>query len=241
MSFREEKAMKFMILYIVLVMSTVSFAIAQNDVWVNVEKGIALYLNPKTMGWEPIVGKQQVPTKTYAITKEGSVLRVFRETDIFPVPAQGYFFIGDIFLRDKMQVVEELTSIEAQQLPPSVKSDTTGEKQIVGLTYGLPTNQTSFDPPIPYFGERTNAIKWFYEQKRYDAALLSLKRSMTQFPKLYLNYQLADLLCKLYDKLELYGFLYEETNKLSVLRKEGDFGSMIVQWNEIAKKKLTQR
>jgi hypothetical protein len=226
---------------IVQLIALTSFSFAQNDVWVNVEKGVALFLNPKSMEWEPIVGKQQLPMKTYVLTKDGTVFRIFKETEVLQAPASGYFFLTDIFLRDRMQVVEELTSIEAQQLPSSIKSDTTNEKRVVGLTYGIPANRTSSEPPIPYFMERTNAIKWFYEQKRYDAALLSLKRTITQFPILCLNQQLTDLLCRLYDKMELYGFLYEETNRLMVVQKEGDFGPIIKQWNDLAKQKLTKR
>lgn len=233
--------MKYILITIIQLIAVISLAIAQNDVWVNVEKGVALFLNPKSMEWEPIVGKQQLPMKTYALTKDGTVLKIFKETEILQAPVYSYFYIADIFLRDKMQVVEELTSIEAQQLPPSIKSDTTDEKRVVGLTYGIPTSHPSSESPVPYFKERTNAVKWFYEQQRYDAALLSLKRTMTQFPILCLNLQLTDLLCRLYDKMELYGFLYEETNRLMVMQKEGDFGSMIMQWNDLAKKKLTKR
>jgi hypothetical protein len=193
------------------------------------------------MAWEPIIGKEQLPAKTYVLTKDQAVLNVFKETDVLSAPARGYFFLSDIFLRDRMQVVEELTAIEAQQLPPSSRPDTADEKKVVGLTYGMMAGRTSSRPSVPYLEERINAVESFQAQKRYDAALLSLKRTMALFPALYLHPRLANMLCRLYDRLELYGFLYEETNRLMVVQKEGDFGTMIIQWNELAKNKLTKR
>ncbi len=226
---------------IIQLLTVVSICAGQSDIWVNIEKGSALFLNPGTMAWEPIVGKQQLPAKTYVLTKDRAVLNVFKETDVLPAPARGYFFLADIFLRDRMQVVEELTAIEAQQLPPSSRPDTLDEKKVVGLTYGVMAARTSPKPSIPYLEERMNAVESFHAKKRYDAALLSLKRTMAQFPAIYLDTRCANLLCRLYDDLELYGFLYEETNRLMVVQKEGEFGTMIVRWNELAKKKLTKR
>jgi hypothetical protein len=233
--------MKRITLLVVQLLAAVSLSLGQSDIWVNIEKGSALFLNPKTMMWEPIVGKQQLPAKTYVLTKDQAVLRVFKETDVLSAPAGGYFFLADIFLRDRMQVVEELTAIEAQQLPPSSRPDTADEKKVVGLTYGVMAGRASSRPSIPYLEERIKAVESFQAQKRYDAALLSLKRTMALFPALYLHSRLASLLCRLYDSLELYGFLYEETNRLMVVQKEGDFGTMIIQWNELAKNKLTKR
>jgi len=221
----------------VLVLSTYS----QITVWVNLTKGDALFLNPQTMKWEPITGKQQLPAKTYVLTKGGAELKVFKETDVLIAPVQSHFFVSDVFPRDKMQIVEELTSIELQQLPSTIKSDSIEQKKVVGLTYGKPIQQAPSENSIPYFNERMNAVEWFYNQQRYDAALLTLKRTMTLFPVLFLRPQMTDLLCSLYDKLELYGFLYEETNRLMVLQKEGGIGSTITLWNDIAKKKLTKR
>ncbi len=234
-------AMKRTTLLAVIVLTVASLGAGQNDIWVNIEKGSALFLNPKTMAWEPIVGKQQLPGKTFVLTKEQAILKVFKETDVLSAPARGYFFLTDIFLRDRMQVVEELTAIEAQQLPRSSKPDTMDEKKTVGLTYGVMPGRSSAKPSIPYFQERINAVESFQAQKRYDAALLSLKRTMALFPALYLDSRLANVLCRLYDSLELYGFLYEETNRLMVVQKEGEFGTLIMQWNELAKKKLTKR
>lgn len=230
------------ILWLLLhLLTAVSLSVAQSDIWVNIEKGSALFLNPKLMTWEPIIGKQQLPAKTYVLTKDQAVLKVFKETDVLSSPARGYFFLSDIFLRDKMQVVEELTSIEAQQLPPSSRPDTMDEKKVVGLTYGMMAGRAASKFSIPYLEERINAVESFQSQKRYDAALLSLKRTMALFPVMYLDSRFANLLCRLYDSLELYGFLYEETNRLMVVQKEGEFGTMIVQWNELAKNKLTKR
>ncbi len=226
---------------VIQLLTAASLCAGQSEIWVNIEKGSALFLNPETMAWEPIVGKQQLPAKTYVLTKDQTVLNVFKETDVLAAPARGYFFIADIFLRDRMQVVEELTAIEAQQLPPSSRPDTLDEKKVIGLTYGVMAVRTSSKPSIPYLEERMNAVESFQAKKRYDAALLSLKRTMAQFPALYLDQRFANLLCRLYDDLELYGFLYEETNRLMVVQKEGEFGTMIVQWNELAKKKLTKR
>jgi hypothetical protein len=233
--------MKRVLCLVVQLLTGVSLSVGQSDIWVNNEKGSALFLNPKTMAWEPIVGKQQLPAKTYVLTKDQAVLKIFKETDVLSTPAGGYFFIADIFSRDRMQVVEELTAIEAQQLPPSSRPDTMDGKKVVGLTYGAMSTHASSRPSIPYLEERINAVESFQAQKRYDAALLSLKRTMSLFPALYLESRYADLLCRLYDSLELYGFLYEETNRLMVVQRQGEFGTMIAQWNELAKKKLTKR
>ncbi len=229
------------LLFVIFLTAVASFAYAQTEVWVNLTKGDALFLNPKTMEWEPITGKQQLPAKTFVLTKGEAELKVFNETDVLATPDQSYFFVADIFPRDKMQIVEELTSIELQQLPSNNKTDSTEQKKVVGLTYGKPLGGAASENAIPYFEERLNAVEWFYNQQRFDAALLTLKRTMTLFPVLFLRPQITGLLCSLYDKLELYGFLYEETNRLMVVQKEGELGSMVTTWNDLAKKKLTKR
>jgi hypothetical protein len=220
-----------------------TLANAQLRVWVHVRGGNALFYNPETMNWEPIIEKQQIPAKTFVFTQDIVQFKAFKETNVVDAPSNGYFFLDDIFPRNKMQLVEELTLIEAQQLRSTIKGDSSQQKNVIGLTYGLPSNLKIPDPSqsIPNFKERENAIYWFYDQQRYDAAVLSLKRLIIQFPSLYYNLKFTELLLKLYDKLELYGFLYSETSWLMTIQKDGELGTSIKHWNDFAKQKLTNR
>jgi hypothetical protein len=228
---------------IIFFIGVISIASSQMKVWVYTHGGNTRFYNPQTMGWEPIIEKQQVPVKTYVLTSEGVQFKVFKGADVAEGPSNGYFFLDDVFPRKKIQIVEELTIIESQQLRSTSKGDSLNQKNIYGLTYGLPSTKKISDPSstIPHFKEWENAVNWFYEQKRYDAAVLSLKRLVVQFPSLYYNIKFTDLLMKLYEKLELYGFIYSETNWLIAIQKEGDSGVTLKKWNELAKQKLTNR
>jgi hypothetical protein len=177
------------------------------------------------------------------LTANCDQFKAFKETDVATAPANGYFFLDDIFQRNKLQIVEELTIIESQQLRSTIKGDSSQQKNVFGLTYGMPTTARTTDPQksIPYFKERENAIYRFFDQRRYDASVLSLKRLIVQYPSLYYNMKLTELLLKLYEKLELYGFIYSETNWLLLVQKDGDFGSSLKSWNDFAKQKLIKR
>ncbi|NUM82406.1 hypothetical protein HUU42_16550 [bacterium] len=210
----------------------------QQSLWVKLERGESLYLDPLAMQWVPISAKQTLPSKTFVLTKERTELKLYKETDVYNTPDHGYFFLEDVVLKSKNDLVGALTQIEGEQLP-SMKVDS-GGKQSVGLTYGFPgAEKTSVN--IPFFEERLNAIRWFYNQKRYDAALLSLKRLLTRFPNQYYSASRLEMLFDLYEKAELYGFIFDETNRLMALQKNDEFGPVIVRWNEVAKKYLLKR
>jgi hypothetical protein len=235
--------MKSIYFYLIVSFIFLSSAFAQTKLWVYVHGGDVMFYNPQTMNWEPVINKQQIPEKTYVLTGPGAYFKAFKETETVEAPANAYFFLDDIFPRNKVQVVEELTLIESQQLRSTIKGDSTKQKNVLGLTYGNPLPSKTPDPgvAIPHFKERENAVNRFYEQKRYDAAILSLKRMILQFPSLYYNIKYTDLLLKLYEKLELFGFIYSETNWLMQIQKDNDFNSSMKQWNDLAKQKLTKR
>ncbi|HMV27688.1 MAG TPA: hypothetical protein PKA26_12485, partial [bacterium] len=92
---------------------------------------------------------------------------------------------------------------------------------------------------VPYLSERMRAIRWFEEHQYAETALLSLKRLISKFPSLYFEPSNFDRLCSLYMKLGLYGFLFDETNRFMTLKRDDEFGQMVIRWNETAKKKLT--
>lgn len=210
----------------------------QQPLWVKLERGESLYLDPMTMLWVPISAKQALPSRTFVLTKEQTELKLYKETDVYSTPDDGYFFLEDVLPKSKNDLVGALTQIEGEQLP-SMKADSTG-KPVIGLTYGLPGSEKT-SVPIPYMEKRLNAIRWFYNQKRYDAALLCLKRLLSRFPNQYYSVARLEMLFDLYEKMELYGFLFDETNRLMGLQKNEEFGPVIVRWNETAKKYLLKR
>ena len=228
-------------IFLVAAIAISGVAAAQTTVWVNLEKGDALFLNPSTMGWEPLTGKQRIPAKTYAITKHRSRLKVFVRTEVIDAPPASYFFVTDLFPRDRNQLVEELTSIELQQLPSSGRSDTTKPGRTVGLTYGNPDTRGGPDENVAALDERLMAVGWLEDRASFGPALLCLKRTMTSFPVLYLQPALTERLCSLYDRLGLYGFLYEETRRLLETESEGKMVESLTDWNSLAKVKLTGR
>ena len=57
------------------------------------------------------------------------------------------------------------------------------------------------DGAIPHEAERLQAVEWFEAQGRYDAALLSLKRTLGRAPSLYAQTEHVEQLLRLYEKL----------------------------------------
>ncbi len=193
------------------------------------------------MKWEPLEGKQSLPLKTFILTSNNANIQIFKETEIYDTPGNGYFFISDILKRSTTELVEEITLMEAQQLRVLDKNDSI-KNNVIGLTYGQnPISVVDRSKYVPYYKERESAVKWFYNTKRFDAALLSLKRTVMQYPILYDDKDLIELLFKLYDINGLYGFLYNETTWLLKTSKNATPENELQKWNNIARKKLTAK
>lgn len=207
----------------------------QEMLWVVVNNGTALYLSPLEFEWIPIINKEKVPAKTFILTKDSTDCQVFKNTDAHELPPDAYFFLADIFPRDRNEIVSALTQIEAEQLPNPKKDQ--DEKRILGLIYGRQVSAAQIESRVPFEKARQNAINWFVASENHSAALLSLKRMLCKFPNTYLNPEYTNLLLKLYDRLELYGFLIEESRFLLNIQ-EKEFHLMVKSWYEIAQKKL---
>lgn len=216
-------------------------ASAQPKVWLKVEKGEVLYLDPYQQRWQPISGKEEIPLRTFVLTKAAAKARLFKETEDYVLPESSYFFAEDVIPKSRVEVVAALTQIEAEQLPRTTREPR--ERKPIGLTYGEPAPDTvnSQADAIPYFAERRTAIRYFIDAKRYDAALLSQKRLLTKFPALYQDANEVERLFMLYDKLELYGFLNDETRRLMAIKRSTEFDKMLEQWHQLAKTKLLNR
>lgn len=219
-----------------------TLAHAQTKVWVKLESGIALYLNPYEQQWLPLSAKEEIPTKTFLLTQSGAKVTLFKTTEAYAVPESAYFFIEDILPKSRVEVVAALTQIEAEQLPKPVR-ETRERKLPIGLTYGenAPDTVSANPNAIPYLSERESAIQYFLDNGRYDAALLSQKRLLTKFPVLYQDSKHAERLFVLYDKLELYGFLNDETRRLLAIKRTAEYDKMVEKWNNVAKAKLLNR
>lgn len=219
-----------------------ALAHAQTKVWVKLESGAALYLHPYQQQWLPLSAKEEVPAKTFILTKSGAKTTLFRATETYAVPESAYFFIEDMLMKSRVEVVAALTQIEAEQLPKPARENRE-RKLPIGLTYGesAPDTASPNVSAIPYLSERENAIRYFLDAKRYDAALLSQKRLMTKFPALYQDAAQAERLFMLYDKLELYGFLNDETRRLLAIKRTAEYDKMVEKWNNVAKAKLLNR
>jgi hypothetical protein len=217
-----------------------SSGMAQSKIWAKLEKGSALYLDPYKNEWIPLGDKQELPMKTFLMTKENARVSLFKETDVFIIAESAYCFIEDAIAKTKAEVVSALTQIEAAELP-ALQSEPKDKKKTVGLTYGATPNEADAASKIPYLKERENAVQWFYAQNQFDAALLSHKRMMVKFPALYQSATAVELLLQLYDKLELYGFLGDETRRLMAVQKSAELSQIVVKWSETAKIKLAKQ
>lgn len=209
----------------------------QSEIWLKLEKGDAMYLDVTSMKWQPLGSKEKIAPRTYVLTKADATLKIYRETDVYDAPAGGYFYIEDMFVNNKRDLVSAITRIEAEQLPSQPVERTNDQK--FGLTYGRVNETRAENQSVPYLTERMRAIYWFEEHQYAETALLSLKRLISKFPSLYFEPSNFDRLCSLYMKLGLYGFLFDETNRFMTLKRDDEFGQMVIRWNETAKKKLT--
>ncbi|HEX9653476.1 MAG TPA: hypothetical protein VGA99_07180 [bacterium] len=216
-------------------------AFAQTNIWIKLDVGTALYLEPSQMQWIPVSEKQELPAKSYLMTRPGVRARLFRNTDEYTLPANAYFFIEDVFSKSRVEIVACLTQIEAEQLPVNNVEPGNSPQKTLGLTYGQTPNEEKVADGIPFEMERLNAINWFYENARLDAALLSLKRMMTKFPNLYLSEYHVERLLHLYNELQLYGFLLDESTRLLNVRKSEKFSQIVASWHQIARKNLLEQ
>ena len=208
----------------------------QPNVWINVEYGTALFLDPVGLDWVPITGKAQVVEQTFLMTRPEARAVLFKTTDAYPLPPGAYLYLSDVPHKNAVEVVGALTRIEADQLPARRPDD--GAPRTVGLTYGKPNEVPAGPGDIPYEAERVKAIVWFSERGRPDAALLSLKRMMTRYPSSYLNIDYVELLLHLYDQLGLYGFMLDEAERLLEAESTSVYEQAVLRWHTLASKKL---
>lgn len=214
-------------------------ASAQEDAWIRVVAGEALYLEPYEGTWVPLTAREQVPLHTYALTKPGAEATLYWETEAVPLPTDAYFYLADALPKTQVALVAALTRIEAAQLPRTAP-DGSDPNQTLGLVYGRPADAAPL-PDIPYAAERAQAVQAFYEAGRADAALLSLKRTMTKYPMLYTEEAYAERLLHLYDELALYGFLLDESKRLLGVEGPEAFGEMVRHWHGVARQRLQDR
>lgn len=210
---------------------------AQPDVWLRVDSGNVFVLTPGHPEWAPAAPRMQVPAAAFLLTHEDARAMLFRATESYDVPQGSYFFVDDAFPRSRLELVDALTRIEASQLPGSREADDAPQRPF-GLTYGAPVPPPPAAISVPYELERRRAVAHFYTSGRFDAALLSLKRSMIRFPELYADEQLVELLLNLYARFKLYGFVLDECERLMERPHVEPVAEVVQQWREIAEREL---
>ena len=227
--------------------STIIFALlfpatvlSQAEVWIKLDRGAALYLSPASSEWIPVSAKQKIPAKTYVLTKPETAAVLFRETTSYELPPSSYFFVEDVFQKSRVELVAALTRIEAEQLPVNTYEPGEENRRPLGLIYGESREASPAEGTIVFEREREQTVTWFIAQGRHAAALLCMKRAMTKFPALYLRQAYAEQLLWLYNRLELYGFLLEESSRLLALQSSEAFQQTVKAWNETAKRKLVR-
>ena len=206
-------------------------------VWINVESGRALYLNPENFEWIPLAGQVKIPIKTYVLTHDSSTTVLYHQTDVYPLPPNSYTYLQDVLNIHRSDLVKKLTQIEAEQLPIPDNDDISSRR--LGVTYGKNLgNSSGGNYSIPYLTERLNAIHWYLKHDRVEVSLLLLKRVMTKYPVLYKEPDKFDLLCSLYDQLNLYGFLYNETQKVIQMNISQELKNLAVSWSKKIEKNV---
>ncbi len=223
----------------ILIMPLVAHS--QETVWLKVEAGDVLYLSPLESKWIPSAEKEEIPAKTYVMTTEGSRATIFQETSVYELPPHGYFFVDDIFSRNRIELVGALTRIEAELLPVKDHRSNEDQPKPVGLIYGEQPKDPAGNGNIPFEIERGNAIQRFITHGRYDAALLCLKRMVARYPQAYLNQSYVDQLFKLYEWFDLAGFLLEESTLLLEIKKSESYQQIVEHWNDLARKRIRSR
>ena len=220
---------------------TPSLAVGQTEGWIKVEAGTARYLDPYQATWAPVSDGQQVRLHAYLLTQAAARAFLFKETNAVELPPSAYFYLEDVLPKTRVEVVAALTRIEVSQLPVNTNEPGKGEPKTIGLTYGQPVQDAQTTEAVPYEQERYQAVQWFYERGRLDAALLSLKRTMTKFPRLYTREAYVEQLFHLYSELALYGFLLDESKRLLKAGVSEQFDVMVHHWHGLAKDRLIQQ
>jgi hypothetical protein len=225
---------------LIILFAAVNIASAQEKVWLKLEKGEAVILDPMSAAWQPITEKTEAVRRTFLLTKERSAVNIFHATEMYPVGEEWYLFIEDIIPKTRSQVVAELTRIEAEQLPNSEqRSDSLGSIP-AGLTYGKMKEPASVSK-VPFLKQRMNTVNGSTAAGRNDAAVLTMKRMMAKYPSLYFDRAMVDRLFGLYEALELDGFLFDESSRLMGMTANADFSRQLSEWNTSAKNRLAQR
>jgi len=225
-------------LIIILVLIVPTVVHSQHKVWIKVEKGAVFYLSPLESDWVPVSEKEKIPVKTCLMTKDSIIASIFKETTVYRLPSNSYFFVDDIFDRERMEIVAALTRIEAEQLPQNMREPDEESVKTIGLIYGKPQIELKRGDEILYETERVNAIRWFVIQGNHSAALLSLKRMVTRYPQAYLNREYVDQLFTLYSWFGFYGFLLEESKLLLTIQNSEAYNKTMRNWYDFAQAKL---
>jgi len=206
--------------------------------WITVESGRALYLDPESFEWIPLSGQVKIPIKTYVLTHDSSSTVLYHQTDVHPLPPDSYIYLQDVLTTHRTNLVKKLTQIEAEQLPVPDHSDDNSSRKL-GVTYGKNTaNSPGGDYSIPYLEERFNAVQWYLKQNRVEVSLLLLKRVMTKYPVLYKEPENFDLLCSIYEQLNLNGFLYNETQKVMQMKTSQELKNLAINWSKKIEKNV---
>lgn len=229
-----------LLLALVLVIAT-SAARAQTEVWLKVDHGHVLILSAGDPEWTPSGERQRVPVNSFLLTGEEAEATLFRATESFDVPSGSYVFVDDVFPKSRMELVDALTRIEAAQLPGRGPAEAEPDRPL-GLTYGSPSQSASTTSgEVPYEAERRRTVAHFYALDRFDAALLSLKRSMTKFPELYEDDATVELLLDLYGRFQLYGFMLDECDRLLNRPQAEPVAAVLQHWRDIAEEALAMQ
>lgn len=226
--------------WLMVVMVNTMLLPSQQNVWLKLERGEAVVLDPLKGGWQPIVERYEISRRTFVLSKEKSIVNVFVATEMYPIQANSYVFIDDAIAKSRSQLVAELTRIEVEQLPNSEQRPDSLETISVGLTYGKIKPQHDGAGSVPFKSERLIAVNSFITSGRNDAAVLTLKRMLARYPSLYFERPIVEQLFSLYEKLELDGFLFDESSRLLGLIQNDDYSRIVKEWNSNAKRRLTQ-
>ncbi|MCB0278882.1 MAG: hypothetical protein KDD94_05235 [Calditrichaeota bacterium] len=207
----------------------------QEKIWIKVNSGSALYLNPYTAKWVPINGREEIPVNTYIIIKDNSDIELFRETEVISITEATYFFLADAFVNSKYDIMLRLARIEAEQFPLPEKNN---QKRQAGLIYGANAKTEIKTNDIPNIAERKNAVEFFIKTNHYASALLSQKRMMSKFPSLYSDPEQVNRLFILYDYHQLNENIYEESKRLLNSDNSDDLAKLIKKYHTDARLKL---
>lgn len=226
---------------VLVLLVTVASGLAQKteQTWLKLESGSAMILDPVSGTWSPLADKERIPVKTFILTRQATRVVVFSDVTSLECPPDSYFWVADVLVRDRNELMHQLVQIEASQLP--APGNRKRPDSVAGLTYGKEALADTTVSDIPFRKERLEAVRWFAKNGRKDAALLTLKRAMVKFPDLYRSPELVDLLFNLYESQQLWGTLFEESRRLMEKPGTPTIATRLKQWNDLARKQLTDK